>query len=423
MHEAPAQSRDPLVWSAALSLAFLGLCFVRLGIPSKPYFDEVHYLPAARALMEGSDWLNREHPMLGKELIALGMVLFGDNPWGWRVPSALAGATALFAAGRALWFASLSRFATLAYLLLLASGFLLFVHARIAMLDGFMVCFLAVAAWQFAAACREPEGGRWRLAACGASLGLAMGAKWTAVPVAVLPGLTFLAARWNAGRRRLLRSRRGAPVPGVSLLEAFAWLGLLPLAVYLATYLPALVIAPDDFMQRGLIGLHRNMMLLQENVVEPHPYQSTWPEWLFNIRAIWYFYEPWDGAQRGILLIGNPLTMLAGLPALVWCAWRGVRGRWDALAAAVVFSASLGLWIFADKPIQFYYHYFVPSLALLAALALALDAWWRRGHRAVSLAVLAGSLGVFAWFYPILSAAPLDGEQAFNHWMWLNSWR
>jgi len=30
-------------------------------------------------------------------------------------------------------------------------------------------------------------------------------------------------------------------------------------------------------------------------------------------------------------------------------------------------SVELGFWIVAAKPIQFYYHYFVPSMALLAA--------------------------------------------------------
>lgn len=423
MHDAPAHPRDPLAWSAVLALSFLALCLVRLGIPSKPYFDEVHYLPAARAMLEDSGWLNREHPLLGKELMALGAALLGDNPWGWRIPSALAGALTLFAAMRALWFASLSRFAALAYGVLLASGFLLFVHARIAMLDGFMLCFLAIAAWQFAAACRAPEHGRRRLAVAGIALGLALASKWTAVPVAVLPGLAFLGARWAAGRRRLVLSRRGAPVPGMTLAEAFLWLGVVPLTVYAATFLPAYLLAPEEMARLGIAGLHQFMIAQQESVIEPHPYQSTWPEWLFNVRAIWYLYEHVDGAQRGVLLIGNPLTMLAGLPAMVWAIWAGLRGRWDALGAALVFVASLGLWVLANKPVQFYYHYLIPGTALLAALALALDRWWRRGIRWLPIGTLAASCAVFAWFYPILSAAPLWGEQAFNDWMWLDTWR
>ena len=42
--------------------------------------------------------------------------------------------------------------------LLLASGFHLFIHARIAMLDIFYLSFLSVAVWHFAAAIRQPGG-------------------------------------------------------------------------------------------------------------------------------------------------------------------------------------------------------------------------------------------------------------------------
>ena len=75
----PHHPRDPVGWCAAIALGFLALVCFRLGIPSKPYFDEIHYLPAARALLAGSDWLNREHPMFGKEVIAAGIGLFGDH--------------------------------------------------------------------------------------------------------------------------------------------------------------------------------------------------------------------------------------------------------------------------------------------------------------------------------------------------------
>ncbi len=116
--------------------------------------------------------------------------------------------------------------------------------------------------------------------------------------------------------------------------------------------------------------------------------------------------------------------MLLGLPALAWCAWAGLaKRRADALAVVLIYAASLGFWIVIHKPIQFYYHYFVPSMALLAALALALDALRVRGWGWLSWAALTGSIAMFAWFYPILSSAPLEGPRAFEHWMWLDSWR
>ena len=108
-------SDDPLLACLGLTLGFALLCLWRLWLPGGPYFDEIHYLPAARELLTGFDYRNPEHPPLGKEIIAAGIALFGDNAWGWRIFSALAGALALFAGMRALWHTSRSRDAVLAY--------------------------------------------------------------------------------------------------------------------------------------------------------------------------------------------------------------------------------------------------------------------------------------------------------------------
>ena len=94
-----------------------------------------------------------------------------------------------------------------------------------------------------------------------------------------------------------------------------------------------------------------------------------------------------------------------------------------ALSIALLYLLTLGFWIVAAKPIQFYYHYMLPSMFLLAALALALDALWKNGKRWLALAPLAISAALFAWFYPILSAAPLEGKMAFLDYVWLKGWQ
>ncbi len=416
-------SPDPWGWCVVLALGFWLLCQLHLTIPSAPFFDEIHYLPPALAYLEGTRFLNPEHPPFGKLLIAGGIGLFGDTPFGWRIASSLAGSVTLFAGMRAMWFATCHRFATLAYGLLLATGFLLFVQARIAMLDIFMLAFVGIAMWQAAAAMREPEHGRMRLIACGCALGLAIACKWNAAAVAPVPGLAFLVLRWQAGRRRLLFSRRGAPVPGISLLEAAIWLGIMPLLVYAATYIPGYWLL-DEPIPRDFVAQHQDMMRLQQAVLMPHTYQSNWREWIVNLRPIWYLYEHADGAQRGVLLIGNPLTMLLGLPALAWCAWASLaRHNGAALAIAILYAVTLGFWVIAAKPVQFYYHYLLPASVLLGGLALACDALWQRGWRWLAILPPLGSVILFVHFFPVLSAAPLDGPRGFEEWMWLDSWR
>lgn len=428
------EESDPWVWCLIIPALFAAFASIRLTIPSNPFFDEVHYLPAAREFLkigdpDGARYFNLEHPLLGKQLIALGMAMVGDNPLGWRIMPLIAGTIAMGASMRALWHASHDRFATLAFGVLLATGFALFIHARIAMLDIFMVAFLALAAWHFAATLAEPETGRWRLAITGVALGLAMAAKWNAVPMAMVPGLTFFAARLSAGRRRLFLSRRGIPVPGISLAEAFVWLGVVPLAVYAVTFVPGYWLSaplrPSPLETQGLIGLHASILELQGQVLMPHTYQSTWPQWLTNTRGIWYLYEFADNAQRGVLLIGNPLTMLAGLPAVVWCLLNGLyRMDWARLGVVVGYGVALGFWIIAPKPVQFYYHYVIPSCFLLAALALALSDLRRSARfRWFSYAVPAASIALFALFFPVLTAAPLEGPMSFANWTWIKGWR
>src|SRR5215212_3833716 len=68
--------------------------------PEKFYFDEVHYVPAARQMLEPvmpQPMLNPMHPPLAKQFIALSIHSFGDGPLGWRYPGVLFGSLAIVA--------------------------------------------------------------------------------------------------------------------------------------------------------------------------------------------------------------------------------------------------------------------------------------------------------------------------------------
>ena len=424
----PPHPADPWRLHVVLAALFTVLCAVRLTTPSTPLFDEVHYLPAARAVLDLSQALNMEHPPLGKQAIALGMLLFGDNPLGWRIVPLLMGVLALFAGMRAMWFVTCRRAPSLLTGLFLITGFPLLVQARIAMLDIMMTGFMMLALWMCAGAVRENETARWRLAIAGVALGAAMTSKWNAIPLAMLPGLAFLVARVWQARWHALTSNRGWPIGGMTLWEAGIWLGLVPLLTYALAYWPFLLFADVPGNPTGLVDLHRQMLDLQTQVLTPHPYQSTWWQWIGNSRAIWYLYEVVDGAQRGVLMMGNPVSSLAMLPALAWCAWAGLgagvkQGRRDCAAVFVLYAVSVGLWIVAPKPVQFYYHYFLPHMLGMAALALGVERLWQRGERLVPGALVAGSAAMLAWFYPILTAAALAGDQSFLDYAWIEGWR
>jgi dolichyl-phosphate-mannose-protein mannosyltransferase len=418
--------RDPAAWCAGLALAYLALVWWRLGVPPEIYFDEIHYVPAARKLLEGVR-VNAEHPLFAKTVLAGAIRWLGDQPLYWRVPSAFGGALGLFAFTRLVWFAGGNARAAILAGVLLATNFFWFIHSRIAMLDMTMAACAMLAGWQLAAGLRLPGQARWRLALAGVLMGLALGAKWSVAPLLVLPGLAFLVSKLIANRRRFLWARAGGPIPGISLIEAALWLALVPLAVYWLTFWPAFHWAGRPVDPWHPLAWHQHMLMLQDSVTKPHPYRSVWYQWTVNWRAIWYLYKELDGVQRGVVLIGNPFTMLAGLAALGWALWAGMRQRrFELLAFSALYLFSVLFWAVSGKPVQFLYHYLLPSTFLMALLAFALDALWRRTDRWRRLgpAGLALSLVLFVYFYPIISAAPLCcGRPSYQHWMWLKSWR
>src|ERR1700730_15610543 len=94
-----SSAQNPVV---AIIIFFIAHAALLVGVttPDKFYFDDVHYVPAARQMLEPvlpSPMLNPMHPPLAKQLIALSIRSFGDGPLGWRYPGVLFGALAIVA--------------------------------------------------------------------------------------------------------------------------------------------------------------------------------------------------------------------------------------------------------------------------------------------------------------------------------------
>jgi dolichyl-phosphate-mannose-protein mannosyltransferase len=400
--------RKPLAPALAIGALAQGVFSWRLTIPHSLVFDEIHYVPAARTLLALSHPANTEHPLLGKTLIAIGIALFGDNSLGWRAMSTLAGTATVVGVFAILWLMlGRVRPAVIGSLLVLLN-FTVFVQARIAMLDGFMAAFVVSALAAMLWAMRGPQAWpRWLLGSV--LLGLAAGVKWTALPYVVYAAVAFV----------LLK--RPGRWPGLSRIPALAILALASGAAYLATFAPAFLYAQDPLTVATLIPFQFEMLARQTQILPHHNYQSAWWSWPLMIRPIWYLYEPVDGAVRGVLMIGNPMVMWGGLVAVAACLWGALCWRNALLGAtAGLWIGSCAMWAIIPKSLGFFYYYYLSSIWLCVALAVAFDRFGRKRHW--DEASLALAAGLFAYFYPILSAAALPGPRAFVRWMWFSTW-
>jgi dolichyl-phosphate-mannose--protein O-mannosyl transferase len=424
------QTRPYLV-ALLLGLAAQALFTVHLDRPSRIMFDEVHYVPAAHALLDLEGPRNVEHPLVGKALIGAGIVIFGDNPFGWRATTTLAGTATVLAAFAFIWLLLGSMRAAVIAAILTALNQTLYVQARTAMLDVFLGAFLLWAmVMMLWAAKGNPAQTRWRWIGAAVLFGLAVGTKWAAIPYVALAGAAFVFTRFRDSlvARRPLRSALSGKDqphwPDLATIPALLLLGLVSIATYFATFLPAFFYERDPLTLAGLIPLQKEMYALQTQVLAQHTYQSDWWSWPVMLRPIWYFYE-WDqGAQRGVLLIGNPVIMWGGLLAVLACLWAGFRDKaYRPLALACVWIASLGIYVVIPKSLGFYYYYHLSGIFLCLVLAVAFHHFDRGRNKGREEWFAAAALVAFAYFYPILAASPLQSDQGFAYWMWFNSWR
>jgi Gpi18-like mannosyltransferase len=93
--EEPATTAPP--WIATDTIILVALLIVaaitrfwHLGHPNEIVFDEVHFVAQGRHYLHGESFLD-PHPPLAKLVIALGILIFGDHPFGWRVGNATIG--------------------------------------------------------------------------------------------------------------------------------------------------------------------------------------------------------------------------------------------------------------------------------------------------------------------------------------------
>lgn len=402
--------RRPLPLGIIVFLLAEALFLIHLTVPHQFVFDEVHYVPAARALIALDGPVNIEHPLLAKWLIAQGILLFGDNAFGWRIMSTLAGSATVASMFAIMWQITHRRRPSLIAAALTVLGFTVFVQARIAMLDGFMLAFLTAAIAMAAWTLRAGSLARW--SAASVLLGAATACKWLAAPYVAFAAIAFVLLKREDSRR----------FPGLSIPLALGTLALLSAATYLASFAPAFFYRDAPLTLATLLPFQLDMFERQTQVLPTHAYQSNWWTWPLLIRPIWYLYEPADGAQRGILLLGNPAIMWSGLVAVLACWWGWVRsGSPRLLAAAALWTGSLGIWAIIPKSLGFYYYYYPSSVFIVIPIVVALD-HWRDRTRGWDIALLAISMALAIYFYPVLAALPLPDANAFRYWTWFSTW-
>jgi len=387
---------------------------------------------------------------------AITQVSVGNLPFGWRWPGVLAGALAaalLVLLARLL--TDRRDVAAIVAVLALIDG-AGFVQSRIGMNDVYLLAALLAAASLFVAILQRRISHPLLLSAAlggtGLLLGLALASKWVAVYGAFGLGVIWL-ARTRTGRAlmllgllaicavllppalavgadaknlpnlpaalvavalaagaaaavwradgvslrnfapRQLRDLISAPAEAVAIV---ATLVVIPLGVYLASYLPWVALGnrltetwPPGNAGQTLADLTASMYRYHDTLRVAHAASSPWWAWPFDLKPVWFFQADypsssasWTGA---VYDGGNGLSRWLGVGGTLWIASEAWRRRSWGLASVLVLYLALWLpWARVDRA-AFEYHYYPSSQIALIALALLLADLRAGSERAVKL--------------------------------------
>ncbi|MCP3397469.1 phospholipid carrier-dependent glycosyltransferase [Bradyrhizobium sp. CCGB20] len=422
---APKVSRSAVIAVAIFLIAHLAL-LIGLTAPEKFVFDEVHYVPAARQMLApvmSQPMLNPMHPPLAKELIAASIAAFGDNALGWRYPSTLFGALAIVAiylCGLALFSAQGPAIAAA-----LIAGFnqMLYVQARIAMLDIFALGFglLAIAAFMHGFRRERPHA---LFALAGVLFGLAAACKWSGLfPLGICIVLVAV-IRLMQGWRTLFADAkpddwyRPDLWADFRVQHAVICFAVLPALTYLAAFVPLYGVSLSDLIeaQRRIFADNTT------TAIAGHTYMSAWPSWPLLARPVWFLFDKTaEDNVSAIVFLGNPLVLWPALPALA-VVLRDfiVARRWDAFLIVAFYFGCWLAWALLPRTLGFIYYYLpaasVASLALVYVLRRdGLPRWLLWAY--VGIAAVG-----FAVMLPVSAAFIGTSMQTFNRLMLFQSW-
>jgi dolichyl-phosphate-mannose--protein O-mannosyl transferase len=413
--------------AAAIFVAAHLLLLIGLTTPDKIAFDEVHYVPAAKQLLEKGPHqplLNPMHPPLAKEIMAVSIKLFGDNPLGWRYPSALFGALAIVAiylCGLALF---ASQGAALAVAALTFFNQMVFVQSRIAMLDIYALTFdlLGLAAFIHGYNRQKPE---FAFGLAGLAFGLAGACKWSGFFPLGVAILMVAAVRLLQGWRTQFADPsqddwyRPDRWPEFRTHHFALCFVIVPALAYFIAWIPV-----TGFSLSGFIEAQRRIFADNSAAHPPHLYMSSWPSWPLLMRPIWYQFDKMaDGRFQAIIFLGNPLILWPALVALAICARDFIVARRTQALLIVAFYLGPWLaWATLPRTIGFIYYY-LPS-ATIAALALVyvLTQGERAPPRWVLWAFVAAAAAGFVALLPISMASLGTSMQTYQRLMIFQSW-
>jgi dolichyl-phosphate-mannose-protein mannosyltransferase len=407
------------------------------------YFDEIYHAKTAYEQLKHIEPTENSHPPLGKILISIGIVLFGMNPFGWRIIGTLFGAgmiPLMYIFAKKMFN---NKFFAFCAAFLMMFDFMHFVQTRIATIDvygTFFVILMYYYMYDYFTNESYNMGLKESLKPLflsGFFFGLGAASKWIALYGAGGLALLFFTAKfleYMKYKKELHMKVRKEWVNkfisnyiGLTFLWCILFFIIIPGVIYLLSYIPYMMVKDAHHGLRDVINLQVFMYDYHKNLVADHFFKSKWYTWPFDYKPMWYYMgtDLPKGMAASITSMGNPAIWWLGVLAVPLSGIIAFVKRDKKMLVIFIAIAFQYLpWIFISR-ITFIYHYFstIPFmiLSIVYIIKFALEKLPMLKYSVY--AYLAVTLLLFIAFYPVLSGMEVPKLYIDNYLRWFKgSW-
>ena len=292
---------------------------------SKMYFDEVYFARSAENFVDHVIPKERTHPPLGKLIQAVGVLAFGDTPFGWRIMGVIFGALLvplMYLLGKKLFGSWIGGFSAS---FLFTFDFMHFTMARIGTTDTYVVFFSLLAQLFFLVYFMNVLKTGWKTSVLPLFLAVVCVALGFSTKWFVLYGALGLLALLFAVRFRDIAKLNGTLSEKYVAFFNHPFLLLLGFvgifaAIYFVTYIPEMLLGDSPLT---ILNLQNSMLSFHAGTVTDSA-SAPWWTWplMFRLDGVnvprWFdiTYLP-NSTVSTITAFGNPAVWWVGFAAMI----------------------------------------------------------------------------------------------------------
>lgn len=416
---------------------------------SKMYFDEVYFARSAENFAHHEIPKERTHPPLGKLIQTVGVLVFGETPFGWRIMGVIFGALLvplMFLLGKKLFGTWIGGFSAS---FLFSFDFMHFTMARIGTTDTYVVFFSLLTQLFFIAYFMNVLKEGWKtevlpLFIAVVFAALAFSVKWFSL-YGVFGMLALLAAlRFKKIiRLKASLSERYVAFFNHPFLLLIAFAGVFAV-IYFATYIPEMLLGntPLDILdlQNWMLSFHGGQVIDSS--------AAPWWSWPLMFRLDGYSVPKWfditylpNETASTISAFGNPVVWWVGFACMILVIVEAfhieqilgkikkiiaksvetvqvsIRGSgWDitAIYIGVIYLFSWLPYVLISRA-TFIYHYYLCVPLLCLAITYFINKYWNNPFGKVAAGIIfVAAVVVFVIFYPVFSGAPASKDYLYS---------